>query len=179
MTITVDKARWYEDGDGFWLAFRTGDRVASAKLAQELDKPSTIDIRKARKARSLDANAYLWVLLDRLAAVLRTTKEELYRFYILRVGAFKDFHLLAEEAPTFQEGWSRLGTGWITEAVDYAPDRESLVIRAYYGSSTYNTKRMSRLIDAVVGDCENQGLETKTPDELALMMARWGDAQAH
>lgn len=179
MTVTVDKARWYEDGDGFWLAFRTGDRAASAKLAQELDKPSIIDIRKARKARSLDANAYLWVLLDRLAAVLRTTKEELYRFYILRVGAFKDFHLPAEEALTFREAWSRLGTGWITEEVDYTPDRENIVIRAYYGSSTYSTKRMSRLIDAVVGDCENQGIETKTPDELALMMARWGDAQAH
>ena len=120
-----------------------------------------------------------WVLLDRLAAVLRTTKEELYRFYILRVGAFKDFHLPAEEAPTFREAWSRLGTGWITEEVDYTPDRENIVIRAYYGSSTYSTKRMSRLIDAVVGDCENQGIESKTPDELALMMARWGDAQAH
>ena len=37
---------------------------------------------------------------------------------------------------------------------------------------------MSRLIDNVVQDCQAVGIETKTPDELALLKSRWSDAQA-
>jgi hypothetical protein len=49
------------------------------------------------------------------------------------------------------------------------------VIRAYYGSSTYNTKQMSRLIDAIVEDCKEMDIETLTPRELDAMKSRWGE----
>lgn len=176
MTLTCDKARWYMDGEGTWVALRVNDRAQAAQLAQAVDKPHTLEVKPERHKRSLDANAYLWVLLDKLGNAVENTKEQLYREYIKDVGVFRDFHLTAEEAPTFQEAWSRLGTGWIAERVDFTPDGERLVIRAYYGSSTYNTKQMSRLISLVVQDCQDQGIETKTPQELALMMARWADA---
>lgn len=176
MTLTCDKARWYMDGDGIWAAFRVNDRAKAAQLVQTVNKPHTLEVKPERKHRSLDANSYLWVLLDKLADAMKTTKETLYRAYIKDVGIFRDFHLSVEEAATFQVAWSRLGTGWITEQVDYAQDGKRLTVRAYYGSSTYNTKQMSRLIDLVVQDCRDQGIETKTPDELALMMSRWEDA---
>ena len=179
MTLTCDKARWSMDGDGVWVAFRVNDRAQAAQLAQTVDKPHTLEVKPERKCRSLDANAYLWVLLDKLGTALGRAKDDLYREYIKEVGIFKDFHLSPEEVPTFREAWRRLGTGWVTEQTDYTSGGDRLVIRAYYGSSQYSTKRMSRLIDRVVQDCQDQGIETKTPDELALMMARWDDAQAH
>ena len=67
-----------------------------------------------------------------------------------------------------------LGTGWVTEQVDYGPDGDHLVIRLYYGSSTYNTKQMSRLLDAVIADCKEQGIDVATPAELALLKEEWG-----
>ena len=48
------------------------------------------------------------------------------------------------------------------------------MIRAYYGSSTYNSKQMSRLIDMAVQDCREQGIEVLPPERLAGMMEEWG-----
>lgn len=73
------------------------------------------------------------------------------------------------EAATFRHMWESNGTGWPTERLDFTPDGERIVIRAYYGSSTYNTKQMSRLIDAIVTDCKELGIETLPPDELRRM----------
>ena len=169
MTVTFDAARWSQESDGFWLHLR----VAESRLAQKFiaamkaGKQYIADIKEKRKRRSLDANAYLWVLLDELA------KEELYRLYVKRVGVFRDFHLDAEEAKSFAVAWSMLGTGWITEQADFAQDGEQVIIRAYYGSSQYNTKQMSRLIDGVVAECKELGIETATPEELARIKETW------
>jgi hypothetical protein len=48
-----------------------------------------------------------------------------------------------------------------------------VVVRAYYGSSTYNTRQMSRLIDSVVEDCKAVGVETLSPDRLESMKEDW------
>lgn len=145
--------------------------LPSLERLQENDV--SVEIKKWSDKRSRDANNYLWQLLSKLAVVLETTKEELYRLYIQRTGIFKDYHLTEDEAKSFQVAWSMLGTGWLTEQVDFTQDGERLVIRAYYGSSRYNTKQMSRLIDEVVRDCKMQGIETMTPDELSSLLDRW------
>lgn len=173
MTLTTDKARWSVDGDGFWVSFRVNEETRAKKLVAEMDKPNSIEVKPVQKKRSPNSNAYLWALLDKLAAVLDTTKEELYLGYVRRGGPFRDFTLTEAEAKTFRHAWGMIGTGWPTEQVDYAPDGERVVIRAYYGSSTYNNKQMSRLLNAVVDDCKGQGIETMTPCELALLKEAW------
>lgn len=55
---------------------------------------------------------------------------------------------------------------------------EKLVIRAYYGSSQYSTKQMSRLLDSIVQDCKDLGIETLPPEKLAAMKEEWGHAPA-
>lgn len=170
--MQADTFRWSMDSAGDWLCVQTN------KARQVLDslKPGKVydvEIKEHREKRSLDANAYCWVLLDKLAEALDTTKEELYRGYVRKIGPFKDFDLTVDEAQTFRTAWERLGQGWPTEQVDFTPDGERVVIRAYYGSSTYNTKRMSRLIDMIVEDCKEQGIETLTPQQLDAMKERW------
>ena len=49
----------------------------------------------------------------------------------------------------------------------------SVILRAYYGSSTYNRKQMAALIDLVVQDCKQLGIETLTERELSLLCDRW------
>ena len=168
-TITVD-------GSGTWLKLLVlpADTMKARKsvLAQR-ECTYTAELKEHREKRSLDANGYLWVLLDKLADALGESKENLYLRYVKVVGPFRDFCLAKEEAKTFRTAWSMLGTGWPTEQVDYSEDGERLVIRAYYGSSTYNTKQMSRLIDSVVEDCKALGIETMTPERLALLKEGW------
>lgn len=47
-------------------------------------------------------------------------------------------------------------------------------LQCYYGSHTYNTKEMSRLIDGVVTSCNELGIETLPPVELKRMKEQWG-----
>ena len=51
-------------------------------------------------------------------------------------------------------------------------------VTLYYGSSTYDTEQMSRLIDNVVQDCKALDIETETPERLAMMMEAWGNEGA-
>lgn len=60
-SLTFDKARWYEDSEGFWLAVRTKERAAAEQFCAGMaDKPHTAELKEQRKKRSLDANAYFW-----------------------------------------------------------------------------------------------------------------------
>ena len=159
------------DGESL-LTLATREDVRS--IWDELSQTDVdVSLKKYREKRSSDANGYMWVLLDKLADVLNRTKEDLYIDYIRRFGMFKDFTLTEDEAKTFRVAWENFGTGWPTEQVDYAQDGERVVIRAYYGSSRYNTKQMSRLIDAIVADCQDAGIETLPPQKIDALLEAW------
>lgn len=172
--LQFDKCRWQMDDSGSWLCLRT-DRNAAVKVCAEAEEGKTYEatIKPYKERRSLDANRYFWKILDEIADVLARDKNELYLSYVKRVGPFKDFTLTENEAKTFRKAWSMLGTGWPTEQVDYDASGECVIIRAYYGSSQYNTKQMSRLIDLVVEDAKDLGIETMTPAELERLKEDW------
>jgi hypothetical protein len=133
-------------------------------------KPVDVEVKEYREKRSLSSNAYLWTLLDKIAGAIGSDKESIYLDFVRQYGLFKDFTLTDDEAKTFSVAWSKLGTGWPTEQVDYAPDGDHVVIRAYYGSSTYNTKQMGRLLDAVIEECKELGIETRPREEIESML---------
>lgn len=164
--------------NGLWLCLKVKETApARAFVLNHKNRLYDCEIREHREKRSLDANAYCWTLLDLLADAVGSTKEELYRSRVREVGPFKDFRLTKDEAGTFRAAWERLGTGWPTEQVDYDQDGDRVVIRAYYGSSTYNTRQMSRLIDSIVEDCKAVGIETLPPEKLEAMKEEWGNAK--
>lgn len=139
-------------------------------------KDLEITVKPWREKRSLNANDYFWKLCTMLSETMNIDKNELYRDYIKKMGVYKEFHDMSpEDAKTLQTAWGMLGIGWVTEQVDYEPDGEHVIIRCYYGSSKYSTKRMSRLIDMVVQDCKAVGIPTETPNQIAEMLSRWGE----
>lgn len=122
----------------------------------------------------MNANAYAWVLLDKLAAVLHIGKTELYRSYIKEIGGNSDVVCVIDKAlDDLRKGWEHNGLGWLTETMPSKLAGCTNVI-VYYGSSTYDTAQMSRLIDMIVQDCKENGIETLTPAELASMCEAWG-----
>lgn len=128
---------------------------------------------KPKKRRSLDANAYMWVLCDKIAEAIETTKENVYRTAIRQVGVFDDVHLVAPAVETLIAGWEHNGVGWFGETVDDAAEMKT--VRLYYGSSTYDSKQMARLIDEIIVYCKDFGIEHLPPDELERMKAAWGE----
>jgi hypothetical protein len=140
---------------------------------EALDK-LTIEIKPFRNKRSLDANAYCWVLLDKLSEKLNIPKEELYREEIRKIGGVSETVCVVNDAvEKLRNGWERNGIGWLTETMPSKLEGcTNLVL--YYGSSTYDTEQMSRLISNVVQDCQAVGIDTRTPDEIANLLSLWG-----
>ena len=132
-----------------------------------------VEIKEHKNYRSLDANAYLWVLLTKLQDKLSIPKEELYKNYIQKIGSSEILPVKNEAVDKFREAWQRNGLGWITETTKSKLDGFTNVI-AYYGSSSYNTAEMSRLINEVVDDCKEQSIETKSDNEINSLLKQWG-----
>lgn len=133
----------------------------------------SVEIKKFRRKRSLDANAYAWVLIDKLAARLNLTKTEVYREMIRGIGGVSETICVRDKAvERLTSGWSRNGLGWFSETIPSKLDGCTNVI-LYYGSSTYDTRQMSHLIDQIVAACKEQGIETATPAELELFKEEW------
>lgn len=175
MKAVFEMAKVIVDGEDAYLCLSVPYQTAKKFLGEMVpSKKYDIEINIHREKRSLNSNAYLWTLLDKLADALETTKEELYLDYVQKYGVFRDFILTEDEAKTLRHAWEMLGTGWPTQQIDYDADGERMVIRAYYGTSQYNTKQMSRILNAVVEDCKGQGIETMTPQELARLTEEWG-----
>ena len=124
--------------------------------------------------RSLDANAYFWVLCDKLAEATGQSKTDIYRASIREIGGVSDTVCVQDRAvDKLVQGWGKNGIGWLAEtSPSKLPGCTNVTL--YYGSSTYDRKQMSRLIDSIVQDCKAVGVETMTPVELARLTAAWG-----
>ena len=133
----------------------------------------TIAVSKYRKRRSLSANAYFWELIGRLSEKLNISKEETYWEYIKHMGIYRSAEVDNKAVDTIIKMWKSHGLGWIAEKTDDGEHEGFSLINLYYGSSSYNTKQMSRLIDSVVNDCKEQGIETLPPEQLECMKREW------
>lgn len=145
------------------------------KLIDELkEKELSIELKQYRKKRSLDANGYLWVLCDEIAKVLNTTKEKVYKKSVHEVGVFDYIMLTNNAVDTFIQNWETKGLGWFCEKMDKCKIEKCTKLMVYYGSSTYDTKEMARLIDYVVEEAKEIGVDTRTPEEIENMKNLWG-----
>lgn len=131
-----------------------------------------IEVKKHRNKRSLDANAYCWVLLRKLAEKMNLKVKEVYKMAIREVGAYAVVCVKDTGVDLFIEKWQSNGIGWVCDTFDSKIDG-CTNIKAYYGSSTYDSKEMARLIDSIVEDCKLQGIETDTPEQIARYKEAW------
>ena len=135
----------------------------------------SVEVKKYRPQRSIDANAYMWVLCDKIAQNVKTTKESVYREIIKRVGVFSVIAAQEDKCEAVINGWEGRGIGWVAEVMDGCKLDGCVRVILYYGSSTYNTEEFSRLLDEIISEAKELGIDTATPDEIALMKARWDD----
>lgn len=151
------------------------DTDLSAEYLDELkDKELKVQVSVWRQDRSLNANNYCWKLLDEIAQRTRSTKEEVYQEIISKVGVFEILPIRNEAVDNFVEKWKSRGLGWVCNIMRDSKIPNYTNVIAYYGSSVYNTKEMSRLIDEVVQEAQGLGIQTKTPQELAELKNLWG-----
>lgn len=136
-------------------------------------EPGEYQITKAKKKRSLDANAYAWVLIDKLAAALHMSKTEVYRNAIRDIGGNSEIYCGKEKAiDALCKQWEKTGIGWQAEIM---PSKLPGCVNAilYYGSSAYDSKQMSIFIDRLKQDCESLGIEVEPDERIKSLLEAW------
>ena len=147
---------------------------AMALVRKHKDKLYNLEVKEYRKKRSLDANAYAWVLIHKLAEAMRLTPEEVYLQQIPNVGNnYTPMCVREQDVERFKRSWQANGIGWPVKDLGYSQVPGCRNLMAYHGSSTYDTDQMSRLIDNLVQDCKALDIETLSPDKLALLKEEW------
>lgn len=174
MKVQFDKAQWMASADAAWLMLRVPLRDATAFCDEMKDgKIYEADLKEHHKKRSLDANAYCFVLISKIAEKTGVSIENIYRRAVREIGGNNTVVCVKDEAvDALCTSRESKGLGWQTETY---PSRLSgcTNVVLYYGSSSYDTKTMSRLIDNVVQDARSLGIETMPPCELAALIERW------
>ena len=152
-----------------YISFRLSEDGRKEYEALRDKEDLVIDVKPYRQKRSLDANAYLWVLCEKIGQKIMASKDEVYLTLLERYGVFT--HLIVKPAAVerVKQEWRTVRElGEVTVG-----DQIGIQLQCYFGSSTYNSKEMARLIDGAIQEADNLGIETATPDEVARMKGLW------
>lgn len=165
------------DGKEYIISFSTQENFS--QMFDELNgKEVNIEIKQARKQRSLDANAYCWVLIDKIAEKTGLRKTDVYRHAIKEIGGVSDTICVMDKAvDRLREGWEKNGVGWQTETMPSKVSGCTNVV-LYYGSSSYDSKQMSALIDSLIQDAEAVGVATISEEQAKRMLGQWNTKSA-
>ena len=145
------------------------------------DKILRITAKQWKEKRSLDANAYYWVLISKLAEVLKISKPRAHNLILRKYGQDDVFdgklvYVVIPDTDKAEETALESETFHIRPTSQTTADREGNRLRTYIvrrGSHTYDTAEMSHMIDGLVSECKELGIETLPPDEIARMMEEY------
>jgi hypothetical protein len=139
-----------------------GTKNELIKYLLEQQEEKKFEVKEYFKKRSKDQNAYYWELLNKLSKKLIIPTEELHFELIKKSCPFEEY-LVPNEA-------SLRGIRYYEVlAKKQVKDKVFKVIRVYVGTSELDTKEMIVLLDNLIEECKEQGIETITPEELAKL----------
>ena len=142
---------------------------------QDAKYPVVCEIKQQRPKRSLNANAYCWVLIGKIAEKLELPNDAVYEMMLQQYSEAYTYMVVKPEAVEKVKATLKAGHIYAYEIGNVNVGcKEGVQLQLYYGSSTFDTKQMSRLIDGIVSEAKDLGIETATPAELARYKEEWG-----
>lgn len=131
------------------------------------DREKLFDIKEHKEKRSLNSNSYCWVLIGKIADVLRTDKEQVYLTMLKRYGQSELVSVLSNINITgYFKYYEVAGTSTLN-------GKEFTHYKVFKGSSEYDTREMSILIDGIVSEAKELNIETLPPAEIERMKNLW------
>ena len=143
----------------------------TASIDKIRDKLLNLTAKIHREKRSLDANAYAWVLMQKIAEAIHTDKWSVYLMMLERYSPVFTHIIVRPEAV------ERVKGEWRTVKVlgpIQVNGSSGIQLQCYFGSSTFDSKEMASFIDGIVSECKEMGIETLPPDEIERMRREWG-----
>ena len=131
------------------------------------DRDKEFEIKEHKEKRSLNANAYAWSMIGKIADAMRMKKDEVYLEMLRNYGQSEVVSVRAEiNVDGFFKYWEEIGRSSLN-------GKEFVHYRIFKGSSEYNTQEMAILIDGIVQEAENLGIETLPPEQIKSLEESW------
>ena len=144
-----------------------GNAIQIIQWLYNQDKDKIFDIKEHKEKRSLNANNYAWKLITEIANVLRKSKEEVYLEMLKSYGQCEMISVVSSiDVKGYFKYYEEAGRSFLN-------GKEFTHYKIYKGSSEFNTKEMSILIDGIVQEAKQLGIETMTPSQLAELKSLW------
>ena len=102
------------------------------------------------------------IAYEQMADLLHTDKDSVYLEMLRRYGQQFVVKVPNKSVEMFKRQYK-----YCEQHETLPAEERAQYYRVYLGSSTYTTKEMSVLIDGIVSECKDLGIETMTPEELA------------
>lgn len=151
------------------ICFRANS-ISFESIRELIGQDLSLSIEKYKEKRSIDANAYMWTLLQRMASILDTTKDELYIQMLDRYGVFTHIAVKPHLVKEIQKEWRV-----VRELGEIEVEGETrMQLQCFIGSSAYNTEEMSVLIDGIVSDCKDLDIDILPLQAIDRMKKEWG-----
>ena len=145
----------------------TGKPQALIQWLFEQDRDKLFDIKEHREKRSLNANAYCWALIGKIADALRISKDVVYLDALRQFGQSEIVSVLSNINVTgYFKYYEVVGTG-------HVEGKEFTHYKVFKGSSEYDSREMSILIDGIVGIASDLEIETLPPAEIERLKSKW------
>lgn len=157
------------------ITFAVNESLTDAQIDEIKDvEKLAIKATKYRKKRSLDANAYAWVLIQKIAEAVHSDKWSIYLELLQKYSRAFTHVIVKKEAVEAMKTLYRtcVELGEIT-----VNGQTGIQLQVYYGSSTFDSKQMSVFIDGIVSECKELGIETLSPEEIERMNSQWQRSQ--
>lgn len=131
------------------------------------DREKVFEIKEHKQKRSLNANAYAWTLIGKIADAVRSSKDEVYLSMLKRYGQSEMVSVISSiDVHGYFKYYEPCGTS-------HLQGKDFTHYRIYKGSSEYDTREMAVLIDGIVSEAENLGIETLPPSEVERLKEMW------
>ena len=140
------------------------------RLAEMEGKELDATIKIHRESRSKDANAMMWACIGQIANALNTDKWEIYLKMLKRYGQFTHICVKPIAVDAIKRQWRECE---IVGEVEIN-GKKAVQMLCYYGSSTYDSKEFSVLLDGIVGEMKEMGLQIPPNEEMQAALERWG-----
>lgn len=131
-------------------------------------KNGNYEIERKRKKRSNDANSLCWKLCTEIANVLRTDKDSVYLEMLKRYGQSDIISVLSVvDVKGYFKYFEEFGKG-------YVKGKEFTHYKVFKGSSQYDTREMSILLDGIIDEAKALDIEVISEREKSLLLEEWG-----
>jgi hypothetical protein len=144
--------------------------VSDLKAICDNKKLIAIECKEHRKKRSLDANGMLWAICTQIANAIKSSKDEVYLTMLERYGVFTHVIVKPEAVERIKQEWRTCRVlGEVT-----VNGKTGMQIQCYYGSHLYDSKEFSVLLEGVISEAREMGIEVISEQDKQLLIQEWG-----